>query len=546
VYRIKPDEVAFLFKGVSNLELDGNGATLIFNNPQAGFVEMEHCNRITVRNFTIDFDPVPFSVGTVQAVNEKDGTFTLAPDPGMPDFDAPHLLQHWGFGVLLDPATPGCLKKGSALVVSTNGPSLVRKGNLFTLGLRTPTMIRAFTFAPGDKYIQFGRPGGHEIVKGEYSHELAFLNNTSYATSAGHYILLYADDAKVLGCKELIRPGRWFGGNADGVHVRSSGVGPWIEGCTIEGIGDDAVAIYSKGIGILEKPSDTTLRLDDNFFSLHPGSEFLVFDPLTGTPIAEKLTVKSVTDVPKNARFPAHKLVEFSPGFPQAVAIGGKEPWQLTQVFDRSIQHQQFMVRRNTIKQVRRFGAIIRAVDGAVEENEITQTSDCAITLHNEPKLWKNGLQSTGVIIQNNSIRDCNFTQSAKNNGTINVLLRRIMTTDQGKTWEDTLSSWRGHQNITIRNNSIRQWQQRGISVQCATGVQVVGNSVEDVLPNTLGSGAQYGIYLGNVADATVEANTVAASPLLAEAIKVVDCENVKGTEAAPVPTPAAKRSSAE
>lgn len=524
VYRINPANVAFLLRGISNLEMDGNGATLIFTNPAAGFLELNRCSRITVRNFVVDFDPVPFSVGTVQEVDQAAGTFTLTTDQGMPAFDAPHMLQHWLFGVTLDSSTPGRMKTGSFLVVGP-GSNLVRTDDRIAIPLKNPDMLR--TFAPGDKYVQFARKDGHELIRGEHSQELVFLDNTTYAAPAGHYVLLYCDDAKVLGCRELIRPGRWFGGNADGVHVRSSEIGPWVEGCTIEGIGDDGVAIYSKGIEILEKPSDTTLRLDDGFFTLHPGSEFLVFDPQSGTPVAESLTVKSVTEVPKSDRFPAHKLVEFSPGFPQAVKIDFKEAWKNNQVFDRTAQHQQFMIRRNVIRQVRRYGAIIRAVDGAVEENEITQTSDSAITLQNEPYFWKNGLQSKNVLIQNNVIRDCNFTVSSKNRGAINVLLRQINSDDQGKTWKDSASGWRGHRNITIRNNSIRQWQQRGISVQCAENVGIMGNRIEEVLPNTPGTGTQYGICLENVADAKVAGNTVAPSPLLTEAIKVVDCKNV-------------------
>jgi len=526
-YRINPADEAFQLKGVSDLELDGNGSTLVFTNPSAGVLFLDHCRRVTVRNFVVDFDPVPFSVGTVRSVDLRNRSFTLDADPGMPEFDAPHMLRNWRFGVTLDAATPGRMKTSSFLVVGA-GSQLVRAGELVTVPLKNPEMLS--TFAPGDKYVHFAREGGNELFRGEHSHELAFINNTTYAAPAGHYVLHYCDDAKVLGCRELIRPGRWFGGNADGVHVRSSEIGPWVEGCTIEGIGDDGVAIYGKGIEILEKPSDTTLRLDDEFFTLHPGSQFLIFDPKTGTPVVENLTVKSVTEVAKNDRFPAHKLVEFSPGFPQAVVTDFKEAWKNNQVFDRTAQHQQFMIRRNVIRQVRRYGAIIRAISGVVEENEITQTSDSAITLQNEPYFWKNGLQSSDILIQNNVIRDCNFTVSSKNRGSINVLLRQISSSDEGKTWKDSVSGWRGHRNITIRNNSIRQWQQRGISVQSAKNVLVTGNRIEEVLPNTLGTEAQYGIYLGNVEDAAVENNSVAASPLVTEEIKVVDCENVRVT----------------
>jgi hypothetical protein len=543
-YRVAPERRLLHLSKVYDLEFDGNGSTFVITNPTAGFIHLDRCERVTMRNFVIDYDPVPFSVGTVQTVDLAGGSFTLRADPGMAEFDAANMLRSWMFGVTLDPNTPGRMKTSSALVVGA-GSNLTREGDLVTIPLGNKAALGAF--APGDKYVQFARKDTSELISGENSNELVFLNITSYAAPAGHYILLYCSDAKVLGCSQLIRPGRWFGGNADGVHVRSSEIGPWVERCTFEGLGDDAVAIYSKGIVILEKPSDTTLRLDKGFFTLHPGSSFLIFDPQTGNPVAENLTVKAVTDEPQSDRFPAHKLVEFSPGFSGSVvtefteAVEGdpetaresheariKDGWKHLQVFDRTAQHHEFMIRRNVMKQIRRFGAIIRAEDGAVEENEFVQTSDSAITIHNEPYFWRNGLHSKNILIQNNAIRDSNFSLSARDKGSINVLLRRISSEDQGKTWKDIPSEWRGHHGLTIRNNTISQWQQRAISVQSARDVVITGNRIEQTLPNTLGTGPQYGIYLENVSDANVTGNTVEASPFLTDAIKEVNCQRVE------------------
>jgi uncharacterized protein YegJ (DUF2314 family) len=542
-YRIAPERRVFGFTKVSDLEIDGNGATFIITNPTAGFIHFDRCERMTLRNVIIDYDPLPFSVGTVQSLDLKNGSFTIKSDANTPEFDAPHVLKSWMFGVLLDPNTPGRMKTSSPLVL---GPSsdLSRNGDQTTVPYSNQE--RLSSFEPGDKYIQFARKNASELIGGTQSNELVFLNNTSYAAPASHYVLLYCSDAKVIGCNFLILPGRWFGGNSDGVHVRSSEVGPWVEGCTFEGLGDDSVAIYSKGIVILEKPSDTTLRLDMGFFTLHPGSSFLVFDPQSGAPVAEDLVVKAITDQPASDRFPAHKLVEFSPSFSgnvtnefteareqshetprQSHEARIKDGWKHLQVFDRTAQHHQFMIRRNVMKQIRRFGVIIRAENGAVEENTFVQTSDSAITIENEPYFWRNGLQSENILIRNNTIRDCNFTQNAKDRGSINVMLRRIVSEDEGKTWKDALSEWQGHQGITIQNNTISQWQQRAISVRSASQVVITGNRVEQTLPNTLGTQAQYGIYLENVSNAKLDDNTIEASIDLTDAIKEVNCQRV-------------------
>lgn len=535
-YRFHPEDNLITLKGVQDLEIDGNGADFVLTNPIAGLLEMTDCARITIRNITVDFDPLPFSVGTITAVDASAGTFTLKLDPGMPTFDAPHMLKHWTWGVILDGSTPGRMKTGSRLVINTVKERLVRSGDdVFTFALPDPQATKFF--APGDKWVQFSRSnGGRGLVDAEQCREITFLGVTSYAVSAGHYSLFGCDDVKVLGCRALIKKGRWFGGNADGMHVRSNRVGPWIEGCTFEGLGDDGIALYSKGISILEKVSDKSLRLDKGFFTLKQGSQFLVFNPATGEALAEERTVVSTTEIPAGNGHPAHWLVEFTPGFDGEVATGHKDAWQNTQVFDRTNQHNDFMIRRNTIQQIRRYGAILRVVRGAVEDNIFNQTSDSAITLQNEPRLWRNGLQSEDVIIQRNKITDCNFTDSSRNRGSIHVVLRAMGdATDQN--WNLTTSPWKGHRNIAIRDNTISLWRHRAISVESARDVSIEGNRISDHLTALFPGDEEYPIYLGQVDGALVSGNTIADPKIFSEDIKVVDSENVK-VEKVASPTP--------
>lgn len=526
-YRFQPEDILITLKGVQDLEIDGNGANFILTNPVAGLLKMTDCVRVTIRNIIVDFDPLPFSVGTVTAVDASAGTFTLKLDPGMPDFDAPHMLKHWTWGVVLDGSTPGRMKTGTRLVMHTVKEKLVRSGDdVFTFTLPEPQSTKFF--APGDKWVQFSRSnGGRGLVDAEKCREITFLGVTSYAVSAGHYSLFGCDDVKVLGCKALIKPGRWFGGNADGMHVRTNGVGPWVEGCTFEGLGDDGIAFYGKGINILEKTSKTSLRLDKTFFTLKPGSKFLVFNPATGEPVAEERTVVSATEVAAGDGQPAHWQVEFTPGFDAEIVTGNKDAWRNSQVFDRTNQHNDFMIRRNTIQQIRRYGAILRVVRGAVEDNTFRQTSDSAITLQNEPRLWRNGLQSQDVVIQRNTITDCNFTDSSRNRGSIHVTLR-AMGDAMDQNWNLTTSPWKGHRNIAIRDNIISQWRHRAISVESARNVVIAGNRISDHLPTLFPDDEEYPIYLGQVDGAEVRNNIIADPGTFSEDIKVVDSENVK------------------
>jgi hypothetical protein len=45
----------------------------------------------------------------------------------------------------------------------------------------------------------------------------------------------------------LLKPGRWHTSNADGLHFPVARPGPWIEGCTLEGMADDCDAVDVRG-----------------------------------------------------------------------------------------------------------------------------------------------------------------------------------------------------------------------------------------------------------------------------------------------------------
>lgn len=525
-YRLRPDRDLINLRNVKDLDIDGNGATLVITNPVAGFATLTDCERVTIRNFTIEHDPIPFTVARVTSVDAASGRVGVTMDPQMPALDAEHIQKHWTWGVVLDGQTPGRIKTGSPLVVSMRKDGLERTGQ-GTFSMQLDTVGNARHFAPGDKWVQFARNnGGRGLLLATRCKELALIGITNYTISGGHYMLLECSDSKVLDCHALIKGERWMGGNADGIHARSNAIGVWVEGSTFEGLGDDGIALYSKGIQILGKPSDNELLLDDEFFNLVPGLEFLVFDPAAGQPVAEALIVKTVERRPAGNNLPSHWAVSFEPAIEGALFLEGTKAWQNAQVFDRSNQHQEFMIRRNTFKQIRRYGTIVRAINGALEDNTFIQTSDCAIVFMNEPRMWRNGLHSRDIIIQRNRIIDCNFSSSAVNRGVIHVQLRGLGD-PFSVAWQTASTQWRGHANFVIRDNEISQWYQSGIYVESAQNVQISGNRISELLSGPAHWPAAVPIYVDNVDGAVIRDNTVTGLPRGMRSIEVINSENV-------------------
>ena len=83
------DDWALPVKGAEKLMLHGaeGGSTLVFTNPSVGGILFENCTDVSIRNLTIDYDPLPYSFGTVTAVDEQSGTFDLELDEASITFD---------------------------------------------------------------------------------------------------------------------------------------------------------------------------------------------------------------------------------------------------------------------------------------------------------------------------------------------------------------------------------------------------------------------------------------------------------------------------
>ena len=79
------------------------------------------------------------------------------------------------------------------------------------------------------------------------------MNITNYTSPVCSYVFSRCSQMNLIRCKTLIKKGRWHSSNADGVHVQSNRIGPWIEGCTFEGMTDDGMNFYTLGAYCYER-----------------------------------------------------------------------------------------------------------------------------------------------------------------------------------------------------------------------------------------------------------------------------------------------------
>lgn len=74
----------FTLPQAEDVLIEGNGATIVFGNPLPGGIGFQGGSDITVRNLTLDYDPLPFTQGVVREVSRDERSVRLEIDAGYP------------------------------------------------------------------------------------------------------------------------------------------------------------------------------------------------------------------------------------------------------------------------------------------------------------------------------------------------------------------------------------------------------------------------------------------------------------------------------
>jgi hypothetical protein len=72
---------SLVVKDSEDLTIDGDGASLVFTNPSYGAMLLTANKNLTMQGFSVDYALMPFTQGTITAVDGVSGSFTIDADP---------------------------------------------------------------------------------------------------------------------------------------------------------------------------------------------------------------------------------------------------------------------------------------------------------------------------------------------------------------------------------------------------------------------------------------------------------------------------------
>ncbi len=413
LYELKHCPTDFPFinaEKIKNLEIDGNGATVVLD-PANSFLRIQNCENVTVKNFTIIYSPCPFTQGTISDVNPANGTFTLAIDKGYPLLpDDAKMREHYG---------EKCWQWGSVMDSKLRQRKRGVSDHYFIDKVeKTPTpgkfkIVLDKSYADRLKGVTNGDRFAMPVYYFKDNRKNNFTPNVAVGGSANitvENITLYRNRNSMC---------FWIGGNRgkvtmrgnnitwlpksediiaswrDGYHCKTNETGPTIEKCRSEGLLDDSINISTDTTMIKKVVDDKTLELTNGGFSVGDEIGLLYIDTakwIDGIKIVgvEGNTVKLDTPVSN-------------------IKTGLRRPHtdkDSTQVYNLKRVNKDFKIKDCFFGMQRRNAMLIRAFNGRIEGNTVEECSANGVSLGNETGWFYEGPFPRNITIKENTFKN--------------------------------------------------------------------------------------------------------------------------------------------
>lgn len=495
VYRLpaKVSQPQLLIKGARDMRIVADGVTVVATTANQA-VRMQDCQNVEIRGLSIDYDPLPFTQGVIVAAGDDGTWMDVRIDAGYPAAKAENRRR----AIVHDPVT-GLVKANTwtrfGITVTPKEDGLAR--------ISWPVTVRD-TAAVGDRISitqQIQSPHGFMV---ERCTECTLRNVTALASTSFGIFESHGGGNKYIGC--AVRPGlppqgatatRLLSSNADGFHSKRAMRGPVVENCTLEGMGDDGIAINGEFV-LVAAGSGNKVIVSPQFQMPFAMGDRLHGISREGLPTADATIVAMTLIEMKEAPdakaiqlkyYPNLRLVEDA--FKKCYEVELDRPLPLSEGYLAASPDRNgsgFVVRNNVVRDTRARGILIKASYGVIESNRIEQIALAGIVLCPETKYWHEADYSTDVVIQKNTLR--NVLGAPVNPELMQAGAITVCSEGNGR----RPGPAGGHRNIRIEENRIEGAPGVQVLVTSAKDVRVRGNVFVNPAPSAEGNGAVYGV----------------------------------------------------
>jgi hypothetical protein len=526
------------FKDLHGFELNGNGAQLI-NTTRGSALTISGCSRVTVRDLTVDYDPLPFTQGTIAAFDKAALQITVKVDAGYPD-DAAFLASVTdGFFKVMDRRTkalkPGARDFLQPAKVERISPGLIKVHLRWSANDCFPSQLPVVV---GDT-VTIANGYAHAIVV-DGSAATSFIDLKLLA-SPGMGILENGGAGSMLLQKVSIVPGprpkgavtdRLISTNSDGSHFITVERGPTMEDCSFANTSDDAVNVHGFYYYVVDKPSPRRFLLTPKWdIGLAAGDQI---------ESCEHATFRSLgrTKIEQFTKRHAPKLKG-------KIAPIWKNKSPTTQpdlIYDVVLQQDLPLKVGDSVTSLSRIGAgaairrcsfhacgrvLVKAPNAVVEDCQFTYSSGNALQAGSDIGFWSESGFAENLVLRNNrfthSITGAN--ELTGGSGALGTIYVGMSFPEGAKGFQNNFQN----RNVTIEGNHIDDSYIYAIFVSNADGLKIIGNSIGQtfIRGTAYDAGQLYGIkpgsaiYIGRSRNAEINNNTAAHGKVARIAVAV-------------------------
>ncbi|KJC51008.1 hypothetical protein UP09_02820 [Bradyrhizobium sp. LTSP885] len=535
-YRIKRP---LAFKQLHGFELNGNGAQLI-NTARSGSIAISSCNRLTVRDLTIDYDPLPFTQGTIAAFDKQALEITVKVDPGFPDDAALLASITGGFFKVMDRGNRA-LKTGARDSLSPSRVTRISDGLIkvhlaWSANDRFPSQL---PIAVGDA-VTIANGGAHAIaVDGSVATSLI---DVKLLASPGMGIIENGGEGSMMLQKVSVVPGprpkgaatdRLISTNSDGSHLTAVAHGPTLEDCSFANTSDDAINVHGFYYYVVAKTAPQRFLLSPKWdIGLAAADDIESCDHATfrslGRSKVEQLTKRHAPELKtKIAQIWKNKSPTTQPDL----------------IYDVVLQHDLPLKTGDAITSLTHIGSgatvlrcsfhacgrvLMKAPNAIVENCQFTFSTGVALQAGSDIGFWSESGFADNLAFRNNRFSHCvnGANEMTAGSGTLGAIYVGMVAPDGVKGFPDNFQNRR----VIIEDNHIDDSFIYAIFVSNADGVKIAGNQIGQtfVRGNTFGAGSLYGIkpdsavFVGRSRNVEIS-NNVAARGRIATTVVAID-----------------------
>lgn len=461
--------------------IEGNGARIVITNPRSQAFVLWNSADITIKNLTVDYDPLPYTQGVITAVDGKELKFKI-------DAGYPHLTPALQLDYIHIFTPDGQRWKENCTDVYGKLSMLSPDEGVFT-------MRRAYNVETGDRFaVNYRSPAAFDITR---CGKVTFEDITIQASPGVAFLSRYGHGEELFHRVKIVRgtpptgatAPRLLAGNADGINVASNRGGVSVRDCEFSYIGDDSINLHCELMPLVSRVGE---KVVDTVYPYPKSSTFLeeVFTP-GDRAIFVRSGDYSVIGEARIARIevsPRSQAV--APRTPDFFPVHSKRGFTVYEVeFDRPVifpegsffyvpasSAQGFEIVNNHFHDHRARGLRLMSSNGVVENNRFERLKSCAIALGGEFNWWREAGWCENIAIRNNKMTDIGWGSMASPDNYVPAVVATFARLDQYP------GSYHGNRNLEITGNEIRNAPGAGILLNYCSGVKVSGNRIENVL----------------------------------------------------------------